>query len=306
MTLLRCTASAATTILEWIHMSVSMLTSNGVELPNDERYIGALIPSTIFDLQQGYAKRRYEEDGYLLIRGALPAKEILDLRENYLSLFPPDFVTGGDYRQGVFSGHFPEDLPPHGTRGHPAHDFVRSEPFRRFTDRATLSWIAQVLLGGPVERVRRTPLRHYIKGRVAASRAHMDSTYIPGRPEETVTLWIPLGDCPVEAGGLVYLEGSHRHVSIEAIRPQNPPTDRPHDNRPITHDLKWLSDLTGRRWLTADYRAGDVIAHLPTLIHASLDPSTDKMRISIDVRFRRTHAPCDPRWLCDWSADDGY
>ena len=30
-----------------------------------------------------------------------------------------------------------------------------------------------------------------------------------------LSLWIPLGDCPAERGGLVYLDGSHHRVAAE-------------------------------------------------------------------------------------------
>ena len=82
---------------------------------------------------------------------------------------------------------------------------------------------------------------------------------------------------------------------------------RVHDNRPLTHDLKWIADTTGRKWLATDYAAGDIVIHSPAIVHASTDPSgTDYMRVSTDIRFRRAGSIADPRWASDWSADDGY
>jgi len=49
-----------------------------------------------------------------------------------------------------------------------------------------------------------------------------------------------------------------------------------------------------------------VIAHTPDIVHASLDPMRDMMRISTDIRFIKTDSTCDPRWKQYWSADDGY
>jgi ectoine hydroxylase-related dioxygenase (phytanoyl-CoA dioxygenase family) len=286
-------------------MTVRHLSSNGIRLPNDGRYIGSLASSSLDDLTTGVASRRYEDDGYVLIRSALPRDAVLDLREAYLALFPAEFVKDGDYRRGEFSGQLPQSLPTHGLAGHPAHEFVRGETFNEFVDQAVFARIAETLLGGPVERIRRTPLRHFVSGRKAASRAHVDGVYIAGDVGDVVTLWIPLGDCPAEAGGLVYLDRSHRDISDE-IAGLDAPTNRPADKRPITHDLKWMSEVTNRRWLTADYRAGDVIAHTPSIVHASLDPSTDLMRVSTDIRFIRAGSDCDPRWQEHWSADDGY
>ena len=119
-----------------------------------------------------------------------------------------------------------------------------------------------------------------------------------------VTLWLPLGDCPLDCGGLVYLSGSHRQTARRADS-ASPVTDRPHDPRAFSHDLAWTARELGGQWLWADFRAGDVAAHNPDLVHASLDTVTDMMRLSTDIRFQRTQAPVDPRWTVDWAADDG-
>jgi hypothetical protein len=82
-------------------------------------------------------------------------------------------------------------------------------------------------------------------------------------------------------------------------------TDRPGDTRPITHDLALVSETLDRRWLWADFAAGDVTVHSPHLVHASLDTVTDEMRLSADVRFLREGETADPRWLHAWAGDDG-
>jgi len=290
-----------------LHTSLS---SNGIPLPTTAQYVGYLAETSAQSAAEGVAKRQFAQDGYLLMRDIIDREKVLDIREAYLRMFGETFVKNGDYRRGEFSGVAPEGLPRHGFPGHPAHAFVRSEIFLNFVDSPEFRKLAEDLLGGPVERVRRTPLRHFIKGQKAASRAHIDRTYIDSRKDDFVTLWIPLGDCPVEAGGLVYLEGSHEDGSMEAIKEVAKtgavPTDRPDDSRPITHDLRWMSDVTRKRWLMTNYGAGDVIAHSPVIVHASLDSASDLMRISTDVRFIRAGAPCDPRWQQDWSADDGH
>ena len=109
------------------------------------------------------------------------------------------------------------------------------------------------------------------------------------------------------SGGLLYLEGSHLDENLEQnLRCVAAPNDR-RDQRPLSHDLKRVADRTGRRWLSADYRAGDVVVHSPTIVHTSTDPGdTDYMRMSTDIRFSRAGSPTDPRWTSDWSADDGY
>ncbi len=91
--------------------------------------------------------------------------------------------------------------------------------------------------------------------------------------------------------------------ALEALREC---TDRPDDTRPIGHDLAWVPERLARRWLWTDYLAGDVTVHSPWLVHASLDNTTDAMRLSADVRFVLDGCPVDPRWTQPWSGDDGY
>jgi hypothetical protein len=241
------------------------------------------------------------------LRDALPVQTVLDIRAAYLGQFAPGFCKGDDLRRGAFTGKLPEGLPKHGFSGHPAHAFVRSDTFRAFADLPVFRQIAETVFGAPAERIRRTPLRHFLPGRTAASRAHMDGTYIDGVVTDNVTIWVPLGDSPLISGGLLYLEGSHTDATIEDRVRSAAPTDRANDKRPLSHDLKWVADRASRRWLWSDYRAGDVVVHSPTIIHASTDPGdTDYMRISTDLRFRRSDSPADPRWAEDWAADDSY
>lgn len=286
-------------------MNIRTLTSNGVPIPFTPQYFAALRESSL-SAAAADLRARYDEDGYVLLKGALPAQAVWDLREAYFRLFDSAFFKEGNARRGLFSGHEPAGLPLHGVAGHPAHTFVRSETFRAFTAMPALRAIAEIFFDGPATLIRRTPLRHFVPGRRRASRAHIDRTYIDGVAADLVTIWVPLGDCPMNAGSLLYLENSHHADVLQAAARQSAPTDRTHDARPITHDLKWLSDMTRRRWLAADYAAGDVVVHSPMIVHASTDPEIELMRVSTDIRFRRDGSLSDPRWHDDWSADDGY
>ncbi|WP_424891087.1 hypothetical protein [Streptomyces sp. XH2] len=56
----------------------------------------------------------------------------------------------------------------------------------------------------------------------------------------------------------------------------------------------------------AYFAAGDVTAHLPRIVHASLDTRTPAMRLSVDVRFVRRGDRANPRRLRDRAGDDGF
>jgi hypothetical protein len=280
------------------------LRSNGVELPFDDDLFTPLPDSTALLDDPPALRRRFREQGALRLRGLLDRDEVVRLRASYLSTLPEGMIAPGTpVAEGVFSGRVP-DMPAHGVAGHPAHAFVRSREFDAFTDHPALSRLAEALLGGPADRLPRCILRHFHSGEGRASRAHTDYAYMDQGSEQVVTMWIPVGDCPVETGGLVYLEGSHT-LPAEALAPLRERTDRPGDTRPISHDLGWTARSLGRRWLWADYEAGDVNVHGPHIVHASLDTLTERMRISADVRFVRSGAAVDTRWSRRWAGDDG-
>jgi ectoine hydroxylase-related dioxygenase (phytanoyl-CoA dioxygenase family) len=188
--------------------------------------------------------------------------------------------------------------------GHPAHAFVRGATFASFAADRRLEELAAAVLGGPVVQLPRAIVRHFDRSTPTASRAHVDYSYLDQGSDQLLTMWIPLGDCPRRTGGLVYLEGSHRLPRSRFDRLHRV-TDRPGDRRAISHDLAWVAGELGRRWLWADYRAGDVTIHSPYLVHASLDTTTDAMRLSADLRFLRKGERPDARWLRAWAGDDG-
>ena len=287
-------------------MSQVTLVSNGLPLPRSSAYVAALHASPLAALGDGRARAQLAEHGYVYLPGLLPRELVLAMRERYFQRFPASFVQQGDHRRAAFSGQEPQDLPPHGTAGHPAYEFVRDAQFSEFAEHALLREAAEAVLGGPVQRLRRTPVRHFVPGRPASSRAHIDGTYVDARAEDLVTLWVPLGDCPVTSGGLVYLEDSHQEQDISERMRDLAPFDRPGDRRPLTHDLKWMAEHTGRRWLVSDYAAGDVVIHSPLIVHASLDCQSAEMRLSTDIRYLREGTHYDPRWRGDWAADDSY
>ncbi|WP_055699994.1 phytanoyl-CoA dioxygenase family protein [Streptomyces silaceus] len=283
------------------------LSSNGLPIPFTPELFAPLRSSAdlLAPRDPASLRERLHADGYLYLPGLLDRAEVLRLRGRYFSLFPPDLLAPGtDPEDGVFSGRVPEGVPEYGVAGHPAYAFVRSAPFDRFVGDPLLAKLAAQLLDADVEMLPRRILRHFHRGTRRASRAHVDFDYMDQGSPRVVTMWIPVGDCPPETGGLVYLEGSHR-LSPEEYAPLRAITDRPGDRRQISHDLELTARTLGRRWRYTDFAAGDVMVHLPRVIHASLDTTTDAMRLSVDARFVRSDDTPDPRWLRPWSADDG-
>ncbi len=140
------------------------------------------------------------------------------------------------------------------------------------------------------------------RGIGTATQAHYDLVYLREGTDRVLSMWIPLGDCAVETGGLAYLEGSHHRVMAQerAGTLRMPAAS-------ITADLPALADEYDARWLIADYRAGDVMVHSAHIVHAStdnVDPGS-RIRLSTDIRYQRVSDPIDWRWQEHWFEGDG-
>jgi ectoine hydroxylase-related dioxygenase (phytanoyl-CoA dioxygenase family) len=277
------------------------LTSNGQPVPYDDRYFGTLRSSQDVADDPDAMRRRFRSDGYLLMPGLLDGAEVLALRAAYFATpttIDPSQRTHRPAASVVAA-------PTHGMRGSRAHTFVRTQLFQAFTDQPVLRQTAQILLRTEAQTLPRRILREYRAATSRATRAHTDLAYIKHPSSHVVTAWIPIGDCTIDMGGLIYLEGSHKiaRSRLDALRSV---TDRPTDHRPLTHDLEWVVRALDRRWLAADFEAGDVIFHSADIVHASLDAASTTPRLSTDVRFIPRSETPDPRWGSPWSADDTF
>jgi ectoine hydroxylase-related dioxygenase (phytanoyl-CoA dioxygenase family) len=165
-----------------------------------------------------------------------------------------------------------------------------------------LNLLSNITNTSNIRVLERKILRHFYKNSKVASKAHIDYAYLNKGSKNVLTVWIPLGDCSIETGGLLYLKDSHKlkYKFLKDLFPQFT------NEKWITNDLEALADKTSKKWMYANYQAGDIIVHTPFIVHASLDCSTDYMRISTDIRYMIDSGKIDPRWLQSWHAEDGY
>jgi ectoine hydroxylase-related dioxygenase (phytanoyl-CoA dioxygenase family) len=174
------------------------------------------------------------------------------------------------------------------------------------------------IVGGLSYLHKRKLLRHTLPNVPGSTPAHYDLIYLRGGTDRLVTSWIPVGDCPLEMGGLVYLEHSHAlGVKLEAEFSAKNAALTPEErvsayNKNMTEG-GWVSkDLPGMarkfdtRWLIADYAAGDIVLHSPFMIHAAtLNESRDNhIRLSTDIRYQNVTDEIDARWNNHWTLDD--
>jgi phytanoyl-CoA hydroxylase len=130
-----------------------------------------------------------------------------------------------------------------------------------------------------------------------------------------------IGDIAMDGGGLAYLEDSS---NIGKSTEEDFNTRATHFSREqrisaynvnmaaggvITEDALDYTEKTGqgRKWLIADYEAGDVVFHDPFMVHTATVNQSEKgiIRLSTDLRFYERGDDMDERWMSPWFPGDG-
>ena len=145
---------------------------------------------------------------------------------------------------------------------------------------------------------------------------HTDAVYMNRGTDALYTSWTPIGDVPQKLGGLMVLEGSHKHQKLRENYSRMD-VDTVCENRRDANSKRvsamgkartggWLSqnpvklrDALGGRWLTSEFRAGDLLMFSIFTVHASIDNQTDRIRLSSDSRYQRASEAVDERWIGD-------
>lgn len=66
----------------------------------------------------------------------------------------------------------------------------------------------------------------------------------------------------------------------------------------LSHNPPMVRNKFGGRWLTTEFKAGDLLTFGMFIVHASLDNRTEnRLRISSDSRYQCGSEPIDDRWI---------
>jgi ectoine hydroxylase-related dioxygenase (phytanoyl-CoA dioxygenase family) len=286
------------------------LESNGYSLPlHMLGLLQASDPLEPIEALQG----RFRKHGYLWLKGFLPKEEVLAFRHRFFSAFAASGIVAGDFHQARYSGQEDAALV-----SRILMEQVRSAAYEGFCLHPKLVRFLDAFLEGPSYLHKRKIIRHTKPGDKSATGAHYDLIYLRAGTDRFCTVWIPIGDCPVEMGGLTYLEDSDargRELEAEFARKHSDlsPEERisaynKNMSREgwISKDLPALAAKFATRWLVADYEAGDIMLHSPYMIHAATanqDP-LGRLRLSTDIRFQNVRDEIDARWGNHWTLED--
>lgn len=250
--------------------------------------------------------QRMAEDGYLYLPGYLDREEVLEARRALMSALAEE-------------GLLDPDRPPLEAvlrqEGRTGRTGVRNDLAQRLPALQRLLYGGRMLafyrefLGGDILHFSYTWLRVVAPGRAAAP--HYDIVFMGRGTPNLYTAWTPLGDIPLAMGGVMVLEHSHRLEQIKQTYGQRDVDTycANHANAEVwaTNQKRWSGHLSkdavrlrqtlGGRWLTAEYRMGDLLTFGMYTLHASLDNQTDRIRLSSDSRYQLASEPADGRWV---------
>jgi len=261
-------------------------------------------------------RRRYQNDGYVWLKGLLPRADVIDFRGwAFERLAVTGLVEpGSDFSQGIASAASVD----WSLADRRLMSLVRSAAYEGFCAQPPLTRFMDEFLQGISYLHKRKIMRFTQPGTPTATPAHYDLVYLRGGTSRLVTVWIPIGDIPAEMGGLVYLEGSHAlgvkmEAKFQAASGDLSPEERisaynSHmtEGGWVSKDLPDMAERFDTRWLAADYEAGDVVLHSPYMIHASTtnQNSSRRLRLSTDIRYQNVDDEIDARWNNHWSLGD--
>ncbi|WP_129665551.1 phytanoyl-CoA dioxygenase family protein [Phytoactinopolyspora endophytica] len=242
--------------------------------------------------------RRLNDDGYIYLPGFHDPDDVRSVRADVGGRFAAEGLLDPDV--------LPDRLVATDALGSPA---VRADLARASGALADLLYrgrtaaLHEGMFGEPVAHLDYTWLRVVPPG--PGTKPHGDGVFMNRGTQRLRTTWTPLSDAGFDVGGLIILEGSHRLPEITDDYGRRD-VDSYCENKgekpgawdgSLSHDPAALRERLGGRWLTADFRAGDIIVFGMFTVHGSLDNTSEEVRMSTDSRYQPASEPADERWI---------
>lgn len=261
--------------------------------PSD--YLGELADCDAHLDDDAALRRRLERDGYLLLRGFAGREAVLAIRRLIVERIAAEgwLAPGSDPMDACIDPR---------RSGAPSVD-ARLPAIARFFDEQPFLPFFERFFGAPAMRYPRVLTR--IKATGGRTGIHFDNVYIGRGSERVLSCWMPWGDTAVAQGPLAICAGSHDRPEFERLRRtygrHDPDRDRIKgaDNAAghFSFDLLEVTERFGGRWLSANFRAGDLLVFPAFTLHCALENTSDRYRISSDIRFQPAADPVDERFM---------
>ena len=236
-------------------------------------------------------RKQLRDDGYLFFRGIIPKNEILQLRLQILEICQEAGWLRPDAKlMDGLTDHAP--LLEGEDKYNDVYARVQAlEAFHRLKFNKDIISLMESIFQEPVFPFPQTIGRMaFPNDNARKTHPHQDWIFVGGSTE-TISCWAPLGDIPLEVGGLQVLEGSHKSGFLEprvALGPGHRTVD-------IDPSLEWVQ---------SGYQAGDLLMFKMLTIHgAAPNLTSDMMRLSTEFRYTGESHMIAEDWLLPHGLD---
>lgn len=264
--------------------------------PVPDKLLGELRDSSAHREDAATLQDRIATDGYVFVREAVAPALALAAREEALSRLIEVDEIAEPAIEGIFTGRSRRrELVP--DLGAFWKSVSEGPALRRLTHGPELRALVSHCLGEPAHPHDYLFLRVGTPGK--ATDLHYDLPFFCRGSQRVHTVWIALGEIPLELGPLMVLEGSRTYEDLIApIRK----VDYDDVNTPrlaAREDAITMARQRGTRLLSAHFHPGDAILFSMTLMHGSFDHHAvdNRVRLSCDIRFQPVADPMDPRYF---------
>lgn len=249
-------------------------------------------------------RARLDADGYLYLRGGLDRAAVLAARARVLRHLASvgGVLVPGREDEGVLVERCMAGCVPF-MEGR--NEVTHSAELAAVLAGGALADVARALLGGDVVTFDQKWLRAGWGGFFTG--AHVDRVYMGRGSQRVLTAWVPLGDAPLELGALAVLRGSHALPGFARLQATYAQLDVEGDafvgSGWFSDDPRELGGLDpAAGWVSGDFAAGDVVLFGMRTVHMSTANTTDRVRLSCDVRWQPAAEPRDERYFGDVGA----
>lgn len=224
---------------------------------------------------------RLSRDGYLFLRQVLDAATLLELRRQITEVL----FNAGWLRQGSDPMAAIPDIVPF-VEGEEEYlqvldEVQKLQAFHHLAHEPVLLGLMHAIVGETAFphplAIARLVFPDYDEW---STPPHQDFPNNQGT-KDLFAAWIPLGDCPLSAGPISVLHGSHRH----GLLPLEFALGAGHRQAVLADSMQDLP------WHGGDFAIGDVLVFHSHTVHRALDNRGSSMRLSVDYRYQAEGQP---------------
>ncbi len=232
------------------------------------------------DLLRNHAalQGQYERDGFLFFKDVLDRTKVARVRRELCDVLGEQGVVQRGAVEPLATGTGIDLVDQNALYALPAYAELSSS--------AELQDLLNVVFDEDVTIYRSTNIRYALpRDEVHATPPHQDRFFV-GPNDDFRTVWIPLMSIDQSVGGLAVARGSH----VGGLRDHVETENRSYILKGRKQKGVPLEDIHDE-WVSANYEPGDVLIFHCHTLHRGLPNTSDRVRLSLDVRCQPARRP---------------